>query len=216
METVTLSVKKRDKTGSRPTKVLRDQGMVPAVLYGHGEESVAFAIPLKTMEDCLKKNIRIMKLDFGDASDQALIKDFQWDTFGEDLLHIDLIRVRMDEVVSMSVSLESEGRAKGVEEGGILDMPRSSITVKCVPTNIPDVLVFNVSDLGIGDSLHIKDIVLPEGVELDDDPDQVVAAVAARVEIVEEEAEPVEGEEGEAPEEGDAPADAPKDDKGGE
>lgn len=216
METVTIPVTKRDKVGSRPTKVLRNQGMVPAVLYGHGEESVSFAIPLKTMEDCLKKNIRIMKLDFGDASDQALIKDFQWDTFGEDLLHVDLIRVRMDEVVSMSVNLESEGRAKGVDEGGILDMQRSSITVKCVPMNIPDVLVINVSELDIGDSLHIKDIALPEGVELDDDPDQVIVAVAARVEIVEEEAEPVEGEEGEEPADGDAPAEEPKDDKGGE
>jgi large subunit ribosomal protein L25 len=208
METLTVSVKKRNNVGTRATDQLRKEGMLPAVLYGHGEENIAFSLPYTTMEDCMRRNIRILKLDFGKKSDQVLIKDLQWDTFGNSLLHVDFMRVRMDEVVSMVVGVSSTGRAKGIDEGGSLDIGRNEITVKCLPTNIPDTLEFDVSDLGVGDVLHVKNLTLPEGVELDDDPEAVLASVTARVaEVIEEpvaeEGEEAPAEEGEPEEEGD-------------
>lgn len=220
METLTISVQKRDTVGTRATNALRKKGLIPAVLYGHGKESIAITLPVEVMNDCLKRNVRVMNLDLGGINDSAIIKDLQWDTFGYDLLHVDLMRVRMDEEVSMVVQLVSTGRAKGLDEDGVLDIIRNELTVKCLPSQIPESIEFDVSDLGVGDSLHIRDLVLPEGVVLDDDPDYTVASVTARVEVVEEVAEPAEGEEGEegaAPAEGDegsAAEEQKKDDKG--
>ena len=171
---------------------------MPAVIYGHGKESVHLAVPLKTLENYLRENIRVMQVDIGGELDQVMVKDVQWDALGDDVLHIYLRRVRMDEVVSMTVSIEAEGRAKGVEDGGILEMQRSEIRVQCLPGNIPDAIRFDVTGLGLNESLHLRDLELPEGVTLDDDPEQVLISVVSRVEITEEEA-PVEGEEEEAP-----------------
>lgn len=195
METLNISVKKRDTVGSRASKALRMEGYVPAVMYGHGGESVALAMPLKSVEKCLKNTIRIMKIDLEGETQQALMKDLQWDTYGQEILHVDLMRVRMDEVISMSIALQSKGRAKGIEEGGVLELSQNSVTVKCLPTRIPEFIEYDVSDLGIGDSLFYKDLVFPEGVELDDNPDNVVVSITTRVEEVEEEPEE-EGEEG--------------------
>lgn len=205
METLNISVKKRDTVGSRASKALRMEGYVPAVMYGHGGDSVALAMPLKSIEKCLKNNIRIMKIDIEGDSQQALMKDLQWDTFGQEILHVDLIRVRMDEVISMSIALESKGRAKGIDAGGVLQVSQNSVPVKCLPTQIPDCIEYDVSELDVGDSLFYKDLVLPEGVELDDNPDNVVVSITARVEEAEEEPteEGEEGAEGEAtPDEG--------------
>lgn len=200
METVSLSVRKRDKAGTRASEALRKTGFIPAILYGHGEENISLALPMDELEVHLRHNVRILKLEYGDGSDQAMIKELHWDSLGDYLLHVDLLRVRMDEVVSMSVLLESKGRAKGIEEGGLLEVQRTDIHVKCLPGNIPDVIIYDVTELDLNESLHVKDITLPEGVELDDDPDQVVVSVTARVEVAEEAEAPAEGEEAEAPE----------------
>ncbi|MBU0754559.1 MAG: 50S ribosomal protein L25, partial [Planctomycetes bacterium] len=159
-------------------------------------ESVAIALPFETIVDCLKRNIRILNLDLAGTQDPAIIKDLQWDGYGDNLMHVDLMRVRMDEEVSMSVSLASTGRAKGIDKGGILTISRNEVTLKCLPSKIPDVIEFDVSDLGVGDSLSIKDLILPEGVTLDDDPEQNVASVTARIaDIADEGPQGQEGEE---------------------
>ena len=118
--------------------------------------------------------------------------------------------MRMDEVVSMAVALESTGRAKGVEEGGILEIQRTEINIQCLPGQIPSAITFDVSELNLHESIHIKDIQLPEGVTIDDDPEQVVASIVAKVEVPVEEEAPAEGEEGEVPEEGAEPAEGEK------
>ncbi|MFH2002447.1 MAG: 50S ribosomal protein L25 [Planctomycetota bacterium] len=208
METLNISVKKRDSVGSRAAKALRQQGFVPVVLYGHGGESVPLAMPLKSVEQCLKHNVRVMTIEFEGESEQALIKDLQWDTFGELVLHLDLIRVRSDEVISMSVALESKGRAKGIDEGGQLQIGQNSVVLKCLPSQIPDFIEYDVSNLGIGESLFFKDLILPEGVSLDDNPDQVIVSLTARVETSESSAGDEEGEGDKKPDGGGA------DDKG--
>lgn len=199
MDAVTITANKREQVGSRASSSLRKEGFVPAVLYGHGEKSVHLAVPLKTLENTLRDNIRVMQVDVGGELDQVMVKDVQWDALGDQLLHIDLLRVRMDEVVSMTVSIEATGRAQGVEEGGILEMQRSEIRVQCLPGNIPAVIKFDVTELGLNESLHLSDLELPEGVTLDDDPEQVLISVVSRVEIAEEEAPVVEGDEAEVP-----------------
>ncbi len=214
METETIAVQKREKIGSRASKALRKEGLIPGILYGHGVETVHFSIPAKSMEQCLLRHVRVMKVDMGGDLEHAMLKDLQWDVFGDEILHVDLLRIRMDEVVSMNVALETSGRAKGCEEGGILDTQRNEIRVKCLPSSIPEVITFDISGLGIGDSLHIRDIQLPEGVECDDDLEQVVVLVAAKVEVVEVAEAPEEGEEGEAPADEEQADEEKKDKKG--
>jgi len=214
MEKVTIPVKIRENSGSRSSRALRREGYVPGVIYGHGEKTIAFTIPLKTLEDQIRHNVRVITLDFGEFKDQAIIKGLQMDSFGDDILHIDLLRVRMDEVISMRVSLESSGRAKGLDEGGILQTQRPDVLLKCRPDQIPDSIIYDVSDLVVGQSLSLKDLVLPEGVILDDDPEQTIVILTSRIEIVEDEVSETEGEDEEAVEGEDKPADgADKDDK---
>jgi large subunit ribosomal protein L25 len=202
METLTISVRKREHVGSRATRDLRREEMIPAVLYGHGEESLAIALPYRTLQDALKRNVHILYLDFGGDSQPAIIKHLQWDTFGQVMLHADLLRVRLEEEVSVNVPLKPKGRAKGVDAGGILSIGRSEMAICCKPTEIPDFIEFDVSALEIGHSLQIKDLTLPPGAKLDDEPDQVVASVSARVVEAPAAAAPAEGAEGEAPAEG--------------
>jgi large subunit ribosomal protein L25 len=197
MEAETIAAKRRDQVGSHDSKNLRKEGYLPAVLYGHGEESIPLAVQLSVLEYCLKRNVRVLKIDMGDAVDQAMVKDAQWDALGDRLLHIDLLRVRMDEVVSMNVRIEPVGRAKGVEEGGILETQRTEVQVSCLPSNIPEVIQFDVSGLGLNESVHAKDLELPEGVTLEEEPDQVLVSIVTKVEAVEEEAPAEEVEEGE-------------------
>ncbi len=194
METISISVQKREKMGSRASRALRNEGYVPAILYGHGGESISIAIHMKTLRMHLQHNVRLFKLDFGDSFDQAVLKELQWDPFGDELEHIDLVRVRLDEVISMTVALSKTGTPVGVDdENGILEVQKAEIQIKCLPTEIPQEIVYNVTGLGLHDTLHVKDIEMPEGVTLDDDPDQVVATIVSRV----EELEPVVEEEGE-------------------
>lgn len=215
METVTLTVTKRGKVGSRAAKRLRKEGFIPGILYGHGVVPVHLAIPHKTLADCLKHHVRVMKVAMEDGKEQAMVKEIQWDPFGGEILHVDLLRVRMDEVVSMNVRIETAGQARGVDEGGILEMQRTEIRVKCLPASIPDGITIDISGLGINESLHISDIALPEGVTCDDDPEQVVVSISAKAETVEVEEAAAEGEEGEAPS-GETPEGEEKKDKEGD
>src|SRR5436190_5742482 len=116
----TLQAEPRKSLGKRNTKRLRAGGKVPAVIYGHGQETVSLAIPADQMRAAIRHGARVVQLK-GSVSDNALIRELQYDTFGLEILHVDFARVSEHERVHVKVPLEVRGQAVGVKEGGIIE-----------------------------------------------------------------------------------------------
>ncbi len=168
-----LAVESRESLGKRASRRLRRDGFIPAVLYGHQQESVNLRIPARGLEAALRHHARGVKLT-GAVDAEAVIQEIQYNTFGNEVLHLDLLRVKSGDRVSQVLPLHLHGQAPGLSEGGQIDVAIHDIPVICDPLNIPDHLSVDVNGLHVGVALMVKDIVLPPGVEIDLEPETVV------------------------------------------
>ncbi len=191
MESATIEASRREELGSRAARRLRRQGLVPAVLYGHNLDPVHLTLPLKTVERLLHAGIRMVNLQIGDLSEPALIRDVQYDLMGDHIIHVDLVRVALDEKVTVTVPVELHGLAKGVASGGTLDHVIQDIEVRCLPRDIPERIRVEIADLDVGQIVHVRDLEPPPGVEIVHDPDATVVTIHPPVaaEVAEEAAE---------------------------
>ena len=213
-----MTVQARESLGSRNTRRLRRQGLVPGVLYGRGEP-VAISIEERELRRALTgpaglHSILDVQIDGRGSTHASILKDFQVDKVRGGVVHVDLQEVRLDQTIIASVSVHLIGGedSPGVREGGVLSQPLREIQVEALPLEIPEHIDLDVSHMATGDTLRISDIAVPDGVTLLDDPETVVATVTAptREEVVEEEVEEgEEGAEGEAAE-GEAAEGAPE------
>ncbi|HKT83501.1 MAG TPA: 50S ribosomal protein L25 [Solirubrobacterales bacterium] len=208
----TLKAAPRSDFGSRTSRRLRREGLVPGVVYSGGSEARAFQAPEREIRVVLGEGAALFDLEIeGAKAVPVVVKEQQHHPVRGSLQHLDLQEVRLDEAIQAEVAIELEGAdtAPGVKGGGVLEHVTREVTVEALPTEIPDNLVADVSAMEINDTLQLSAIALPEGVTLvADDPDEVTIATLSppRVEEVaepevEEETELV-GEEGEAAEEG--------------
>jgi large subunit ribosomal protein L25 len=222
----TLKAVPRSDFGSRTSRRLRREGLVPGVVYSGGSEASAFQVAERDVRNVLGEGAALFDLEIeGGKAVPVVVKEQQLHPVRGSLQHIDLQEVRLDEAIQAEVAVELEGAdsAPGVKGGGVLEHVTREVTVEALPTEIPDQIVADVSAMEINDTLQLSALVVPEGVTLvADDPDEVTIATLSppRVEeepepAVEEETELV-GEEGEAPaaEEGDSAGDSG--DSGGE
>ncbi len=161
----TLQVEKRKVRGKRNAKRLRGDGKVPAVLYGHGEEAVSLAVPAEQITAAVRHGSRVVQLK-GAASDSALIKELQYDTYGLEILHVDFARVSADERVRVKVPLEIRGQAAGVKEGGVLEHLIHEVEIECPVSAIPEKIQINVAELKMDQSYPVGKATLPEGVKI--------------------------------------------------
>lgn len=191
-----LKANKRTELGTQKTRALRKQGLTPCIIYGHGKDNLAIAINQHDLDVVLKHGERLLEIDLGDAKENVLVKDVQYDTFGQVILHADLTRVDLTERVELTVSVVLRGTPAGLTEGGVLQQRAADVIVQCVVTAIPEDIRVQVNDLNIGDAVHAKDLELPEGAVLITDPEQVICSVTV---VAEEEPEP-EAEEGDSAE----------------
>src|SRR6266540_6074342 len=212
-ERATLKVADRSEFGSRTSRRLRRSGLVPGVLYGGGKDARPFQVPEREVRSILIHGGALIDVVFdGSTPTPVVVKEQQRDPVRGDLVHLDLLEVRLDEAIQAEVSIELLGteEAPGVKEGGVLEHVTHQITVEALPTAIPDSIPADVSGMSIGDTLQLSGVVPPEGVAFalgeGVDADEVTIATLSppRVEEepepeVEEEAELV-GEEGEVPE----------------
>jgi large subunit ribosomal protein L25 len=203
MADIKLLAEPRAEKGSRPAGRLRRAGKVPAVVYGLGADSVSITVSARELSHILSgesgaNTLINLQVDGDDVLTLAR-QIHRHPTRGE-LMHVDFIRIRRDVAVSAEIPVHLTGEATGVKDGGLLEQLVFNLTVEAMPGNIPVALEFDISELAIGDQLHVRDLVLGEGVETQVDPDAVVAQVAAPRVVTEE----VEGEEGEPGEEGEA------------
>jgi large subunit ribosomal protein L25 len=217
MADVILTATKRAERGSGPAGRLRRAGRLPAVVYGLEREPLAVTVPARELEHILHGESganTVITLDLEGEQAIALARQIQRDPTRGDLVHVDFVRVRADVAVSAEVPLNLEGEAPGVREGGIIEQLLFSVTVSARPADIPTHLTVDISTLNLGDQLHISDIAVPAGVELQHEADELVVQVAVpRGMAGAEEEEGAEGAEGEEGAEGGA---APGGGEGGE
>lgn len=157
-----LKVNRREKLGGANNRRLRKQGLVPAVLYGHGEASIALSIAAGDVMGVIRHGGKLVKLQ-GDVAEGAFIKAVQWDVYGKDLVHIDLLRVSETEQVRTTVRVELKGTAVGLSEGGIIEHVVHELDIECPAAAVPEKLVININDLHLDQAIHAKDVPLPAG-----------------------------------------------------
>jgi len=202
---LTITASAREGVGKGPTRRLRALGMIPAAVYGEGQEAVAVAVSAKEIATILRSGSghnTIFKLALPHAGGEpanVIIKDYQIDPVKGRLLHADLLRLSMTTLTHVSVSIEPIGEPPGVKsEGGILELQVREIEVECLPGDIPEQLTVDVSNLQIGDHVTVADLVYDrEKVKVLAEENQIVAGVLAP-RMVEEAAPAVVAVEGEA------------------
>ena len=167
-----LNCEKRESTGTLRMRRLRQSGLVPAVLYGKGENK-SLQIPSKDVNAAVHHGSQIVKLR-GCCSESALIKEVQWDAFGIEILHLDLGRIGASEAVELTLPLELVGEAPGTKSGGMVKHLHHSLTVRIPADAVPEKLEVRINDLELHGSIKAEEISLPEGATLIDPPDEVV------------------------------------------
>lgn len=186
-----LQVQVREKTGTRPMRRLRQGGLVPAILYGHGEKNVNLQIPAAQVEHAVRHGARLVDLN-GDVSETALIRQVQWDAFGLEVLHLDLSRVSADETVEIVLPIEMKGAAPGVREGGLVEHVKHEARILCPVVSLPERLEININGLHLNQSLTLANVTLPPGASIVGDLDDIVVHCVKPKDLTEEAAGPAE------------------------
>src|SRR2546427_2772471 len=137
-ETFVLEVTERTTRGTNAARQIRKKGLVPAVMYGHGEDTKSLAVPGDELYKAIRHGVRIFDVKLGSAVQKTLLREIQWDPLGHDILHADFYRVRADEKITLDVKVELKGTAPGVTAGGVLVQQIHSLSVECLIINIPE------------------------------------------------------------------------------
>lgn len=192
MEQKILNGVTRTTSGKGYARALRRAGRIPAIVYGHSEPvsvSVEAREFHKEFHTVSESQLITLKLEKDDRT--VLIKDYSEDITNGEILHIDFYEVEKGKKLHTRIAVELDGSPVGVREGGILEHTLYEVDIECLPKDIPEHLIVDVSGLSQGDSIHISDIPVPEGVTILNNADQTVASVTTPRAVVEEE----EGEE---------------------
>ena len=221
-DTTALTVESREVGSSRAARRLRREGQVLGVVYGGEGDALPFKVESRALRNALAHGGAVIDLALdGDKATPVVVKEEQRHPVTGRLLHIDFLRVRLDRAIQATTVVELDGgeEAPGVKEGGVLEQVTREINIEALPTEIPDVIHLDVSEMNINDTLTLAALRAPEGVTLLDDPDETVLAtltpprveeepeIEEETELVGEDGEPIEGEaaaegEGEAAAEG--------------
>jgi large subunit ribosomal protein L25 len=203
LELLELKAATRDARGNGPARSLRREGKIPAVLYGPNTETTSISVVAHDLDKIIKKAMGrqlLVNLVFeknGKTNHSVMLKELQVHPVSRKLIHADFYAISMDRKIHVSVPVSTTGTAKGVEAGGILQIVRRELEAYCYPNQIPDTVELDVTDLEIGDSIHIEDIKVEGDVEFPADVNFTVVTVSMplREEAAEGEAEASEGDE---------------------
>ena len=205
MERIELQATVRKSTGNGPARTLRRSGRIPAVLYGPKLESVLLSVNVRDLEQVLKQGnayqviLNLVIQNGKKMTKAAMIRELQTHPVSGNFIHIDFYEIDMKRQINVMVPVITRGQSVGVELGGMLNIVRREIELLCLPGDIPEAVEIDITDLDIGDSIHIEDIPLGENVEIAADHNfTVVTVLSPKVEeeeVEEEEAELEPGEE---------------------
>jgi large subunit ribosomal protein L25 len=204
MKRVTVQAQSRERVGKEGTKKVRQQGNVPGVVYGQNTNlSIQLASPsLKALKAIHFSESAIIDMEIasGQSNESApvIIKDIQYDPLTEEILHIDFLKVSLEEKIRVHIPIILKGEIKEVKEGeAVLEQILREIEIECLPLDIPEKIDLDISQLKVGESLHVGDLKLPETVKILTHLEETIAAVVHKT----EEEEPTAPVEGEAPQE---------------
>jgi large subunit ribosomal protein L25 len=194
----TIKAEKRDTFGSNASRRMRKQGRIPAILYGGGTANIPLVLDKKDVIMILKSDSgenTIFKVAFDSKAQDAMFKELQIDPGTDELIHADLIHISMDKAIRVNVPVELQGDPVGVKtEGGFVDFMTREVEIECLPKDIPEQLIIDISGLHLHQSLKVGDIAAPQGVKLISDAAAVVVLIAVPHKE-EEVAKPAEEEE---------------------
>ncbi len=193
MERVSLEASKRE-AGKGKASSLRNNGMIPAVLYGKGVEPITIAVNEKSLELAVRSEAGMnvlfdLNID-GSSKVVSRIREYQADPIDRNFTHVDFQAIDLTQKMVVEVPIVLTGKSKGVKEGGVLVLDRRTLNIRCLPDHIPGKIEIDITDIAIGHSLHINDIKLPEGAECHHDVNFAIVSVVAPQK---EEATPAEG-----------------------
>jgi large subunit ribosomal protein L25 len=184
MSELSIDVEKRTETGTNANRRLRQSGKIPAVVYGGGKETVPIQLNRKTLIDMMKSGenenaIFLLKLADSGQERHAMIHDMQIDPLTRQVVHIDFQRILMTEKVRVQVPIELVGTAYGVKvEGGMIDFVHREVAVESLPGDIPKHIDLDVTELHVGQHVEAKDLKLPQGVTLAEEPERVIVSLS--------------------------------------
>ncbi len=186
--TVVLKATRRESTGTRVSRQEREAGLLPAIVYGHNEESIPVTLNSHDLYLAMQHGHRLLDVELDGQQLSLLIKELQFDYLGDTVIHVDLTRVSKDERVKVSVELILRGMPVGVNEGGYLEQLATEIEVECAASAIPEEgLRVNVSEMQLNETLTAGDVKLPEGMTLVTEPGILVASCKMMAEELESE-----------------------------
>lgn len=190
MKIVGLKVKPREEVGTRKVKHLRAQGKIPAVFYGEGAKSFPLIVDTHDFKNLISAEARtniVVKLEIeGKRGQTAIIKEIQKHPLEDFYLHVDFLKIALDEEIETTVPVTVLGESAGVKEGGVLQHGLWEIKVKALPKDLPDHFEVDISRLEIGDTLRVSDVVKPDGVQIITEGEETLVSVVPPTELKEE------------------------------
>ena len=182
-----LNVDIRKEHGTSAARRARLQNKVPAVVYHSGVEATPLSVDKISLNKALRTGQMIFEVNVEDKNQFVLVKEVQYHPVTDEIMHIDFQKVKEDEKISLEVAIRSTGEAQGVKLGGLLVQMLNSVTIKCKPAEIPEFLEIDVTDMEMNTNLFVKDITLPEDIEMITAEDIAVVSVQEPKEEKEEE-----------------------------
>jgi len=180
MDITTIQAQKREAHGSRAARRLREEGKLPGIVYGHGEDPQNVIVGTRELAGAVRHGQHIVQLELDGQTKQVLIKDVQYDHLAMTPVHVDFLRVDLHQRVTVTVPLEFKGTPAGIAEGGIFESTMGDIEVECTVTEIPSSIRVTTTELKIGDAIHVRDLQLPPNVAAKASPEAIVCAVRAK------------------------------------
>ena len=181
-----LVVEKREKLGSAESRRLRKRGIVPGNVYGHQKDPVSITTSEEILRPLIMGGIRVVDIDIEGVPEKTMFRDVQWDTFGVQILHFDLIRIDPDERITIEVPVRLRGFSPDQFSGLIVQQPLRSLTIECQVISIPVSIDLRIGDLEVGQSIQVQQVEIPEGTTCQNPPESVVVQIVQPREEVEE------------------------------
>jgi len=201
-----IEVNKRELSSKKSfVKSLRNQDEIPGIYYSHdSKDSIPFSVSKKTMSEALKADAQVYQISVGSKDRNVIIKSVQYHPISEQMMHIDLYGVKMDQAVTVKVPIEITGQAEGIKAGGVLNQVETELEISCLPGNIPQSITIDITALDIGDAIRLPQVSVSEDVTLEGDDDLLIVSIIQPTkadEVVQEDVEmagDVEGTDGES------------------
>jgi len=175
----TIAVEKRSLLGKNACKKLRANGRIPGTVYGQKKEVLSIDLSLEDMLSIIKKREKILQIQLNKQLEDVMVKEIDYDTFGEKVFHIDFCRIDMKAKINVTVPLSFIGIPKGVKAGGIWQKSIQKVQIFCLPVEIPESIAVNVEGLEVGHHIRVKDLVVSPNVEIKNDPETIVTFISA-------------------------------------